>query len=139
MSASAALPDEALRRVLDQIQMTLTQSHRQLSMVKAQRAGKEREKKGIELTRLGVESEAAQGAKTYRGVGKMFIADSPDAIISTLKAQEKSVEDEMEALSKKQKFLEKQVADAQGHMRDFFQGIERQQSADKAGAPGIKS
>lgn len=71
MASAAALPDETLRRVLDQIQLTLTQSHRQLSMVKAQKAGKEREKKGVELTRMGVEAEAAQGSKTYRGVGKM--------------------------------------------------------------------
>lgn len=71
MSSSADLPDETLRRVLDQIQLTLTQSHRQLSLVKAQRAGKEREHKGVELTRLSVEAEAADGAKTYRAVGKM--------------------------------------------------------------------
>lgn len=71
-SQQQGLPDETLRRILEQIQLTLNQSSRQLSLVKAQRAGKEREKKGIELTRAGVELEGKEGGgKVWRGVGKM--------------------------------------------------------------------
>lgn len=68
---SSTTPDETLHRILTQIQLTLAQTSRQLSLVKAQRAGKEREKKGAELTRSGIEQECASGSRCFRGVGKM--------------------------------------------------------------------
>ncbi|PWN19871.1 hypothetical protein BCV69DRAFT_300173 [Microstroma glucosiphilum] len=132
-SQSSALPDETLHRILTQIQLSLTQSTRQLSLVKAQKAAREREKKGVELTRLGIKEETDLGAKSWRGVGKMFILDSPPAIISSLAEQEKSIQVDIDALSKKQKFLEKQIAESQGHMKDFFRGIEMGQQQQQAG------
>lgn len=70
-SQASGLPDETLHRILTQIQLSLTQSTRQLSLVKAQKAAREREKKGVELTRLGIKEETDLGAKSWRGVGKM--------------------------------------------------------------------
>lgn len=69
---SSAMSDDALRRVLDQIQTTLSQTSRQLSLVRAQRTAKERERKGIELTRQAVEAEGSD-AKVWKGVGKMSV------------------------------------------------------------------
>jgi hypothetical protein len=72
-SQASGLPDETLHRILTQIQLSLTQSTRQLSLVKAQKAAREREKKGVELTRLGIKEETDLGAKSWRGVGKMSV------------------------------------------------------------------
>ncbi|CAO1622623.1 unnamed protein product [Sympodiomycopsis kandeliae] len=129
MSSQQGLPDATLHKILEQIQLTLAQTSRQLSLVRAQKAGKEREKKGIELTRNGVDEEVKDGSRCFRGVGKMFIVDSPTAITKTLLDQEKQIQDEMDALNKKQKFLEKQFTEAQGHMRDFVRGVEQKQES----------
>lgn len=201
-SQPSGLPDETLQRILTQIQISLTQSSRQLSLVKAQKAAREREKKGVELTRLGIKEETDLGAKSWRGVGKMwvpllyrerrskgarqlatvltllafhflvrFILDSPPAIISSLADQEKAIQVDIDALGKKQKvrridscpsgvsyrdliagmcmppryftpilqFLEKQIAESQGHMKDFFRGIEMGQQQQQAGQTAAAS
>lgn len=72
-AGGGGIPDETLRRILDQIQLTLSTSTRQLSLVRAQKAAKEREAKGVELTRQGITEEvkAGSGVRTWRGVGKM--------------------------------------------------------------------
>lgn len=69
-SGNANANDEALRKMLEQIQVTLAQNSRQLSLVRAQRTAKERERRGVELTRQAVEAEGSD-AKVWRGVGKM--------------------------------------------------------------------
>ncbi|PWN38737.1 hypothetical protein IE81DRAFT_350796 [Ceraceosorus guamensis] len=50
-------------------------------------------------------------------------------IVAQLSSKEKVLAEEVTNLSKKQKFLEKQASDAQGHMRDIFRGVEAQQAA----------
>ena len=103
-SQSQSIPDEALHRLLVQIQTTLQTSSRQLSLVRAQTAAKQRERKGIELIRQGIAEETKDGqAQCWQGVGKMFVLEKPVNVDGTLAKQIKTVDEEIEALSKKAK------------------------------------
>jgi len=127
----SALPDETLRKILQQIQNTGQQSSKALAHCKAQIQQKERDKRMLHLTIGEIETiprtTAAGGEVTmYKGVGKMFMAVPRPIMENQLKSQEKDAADELTSLGKKAKFLEKQLADSQAQLRDIFQGVETQ-------------
>ncbi|KAK0555606.1 hypothetical protein OC861_000164 [Tilletia horrida] len=113
------MQEEALHKVLQQIQAQYVVSQRQLNGVRAQLQGRERDRKGAELTLKQID-EVDTSAKFYKGVGKMFIMEDRDVVRKELSSREKEAKDDVANLTKKQKFLEKQVSDAQGHLNDIF-------------------
>ncbi|KAG9011251.1 hypothetical protein FRB94_003259 [Tulasnella sp. JGI-2019a] len=118
------LPDETLRRILQQIQATAQQSSRALAISKAQIAQKERDKKMLQLTisELGAipKGDGVGDVKMYKGVGKMFMQVPRKTVEKELKTEEKEISDEVSNLGKKSKYLEKQLAEAQSQLRDIF-------------------
>ncbi|CAD6891150.1 unnamed protein product [Tilletia controversa] len=119
--------EEALHKVLQQIQTQYVVSQRQLSGVRAQLQGRERERKGTELTLKQID-EVDQGAKFYKGVGKMFIMEERSTVRKELVTRENEMQEDIANLTKKQKFLEKQVTDAQGHLNDIFRASQANNS-----------
>ncbi|PWN37219.1 uncharacterized protein FA14DRAFT_152624 [Meira miltonrushii] len=129
------VPDEALHKIIQQIQTQLVNSSRQLSMVKAQLQGHEQGKRRLELTRQQLDQETKQGGadvRLWQGVGKMFVLEDESTVQAKLNTKLKELETEIANLTKKQKFLEKQTSEAQGHMRDIFSGLEQQQKQQAA-------
>lgn len=63
--------------------------------------------------------------KMYRGVGKMFIQVPKADMEGRLNNQEKELSDEVDGLTKKSKYLEKEFNEAQGQLRDIFQSSTR--------------
>ncbi|KAG8980679.1 hypothetical protein FRB90_007545 [Tulasnella sp. 427] len=116
------LPDETLRRILQQIQNTAQQSSKALALNKAQISQKDRDKRMLQLT-IGELSSIPKGGKEvkmYKGVGKAFIEVPRTVMERDLKGQEKEVNDDLTNLSKKNKYLEKQLAEAQAQLKDIF-------------------
>ncbi|KAL9935266.1 hypothetical protein V8E36_005614 [Tilletia maclaganii] len=111
--------EEALQKVLQQIQIQYVVSQRQLAGVRAQLQAKERERKGAELTLKQI-NEVDPASKFYKGVGKMFIMEERDTVRKELVTRGNETKEDIANLTKKQKFLEKQVTDAQGHLNDIF-------------------
>lgn len=69
---SQALPEEALQKILAQMQSTLINSSRQLSMVKAQVQAKDKEATMLNLTSKELDEQGKDGnVSFYKGVGKM--------------------------------------------------------------------
>ncbi|KAG8901220.1 hypothetical protein FRB99_005475 [Tulasnella sp. 403] len=124
------LPDETLRRILQQIQNTAQQSSRSLSLCRAQISQKERDRRVLQLTTGEImaipRTSGADDVKMYKGVGKMFMQIPRPIMEKDLKAQEKQLGEEIAALTKKSKFLEKQLAEAQSQLKDIFHHAERQ-------------
>lgn len=68
-----SVPDDALRRVLQELQTQAITSTRAISQTRSLITTREREKKLLQLTRNEISSvdEAGKGEAVYRGVGKM--------------------------------------------------------------------
>ncbi|KAK0524974.1 hypothetical protein OC834_000163 [Tilletia horrida] len=126
--------EEALHKVLQQIQTQYVVSQRQLNGVRAQLQVRERERRGAELTLKQID-EVDPEAKFYKGVGKMFIMEDRNTVRSELVSREKEWKEDIANLTKKQKFLEKQVSDAQGHLNDIFRASQASSSSSTAARP----
>ncbi|QRV80241.1 Prefoldin subunit [Ceratobasidium sp. AG-Ba] len=125
----ASLPDDALRKILLQIQQTANDSSRAISATKAQTTSKERERRVIQLTHKEIsEIPKDTGVKFYRGVGKMFVQEPRSRVENNLKTQEKELSNDIENLGKKLKYHEKQFNDSQAQLRDIFHAAESRQS-----------
>ncbi|KAK8849805.1 hypothetical protein IAR55_005141 [Kwoniella newhampshirensis] len=124
------LSDDTLRKILVQIQNQAITSQKQLSLVRAQIASKEKERKILTLTvrELATVPNDKEN-KMYRGVGKMFIEQPRVEINKEHSTLEKSLADENSNLTKKAKYLEKQFEEANGQLKDIFHSQQRQAEA----------
>ncbi|WWD20436.1 hypothetical protein CI109_104912 [Kwoniella shandongensis] len=124
------LSDDTLRKILVQIQNQAISAQKQLSLVRAQIASKEKEKKILTLTvrELGTVPEAKEN-KMYKGVGKMFIEQPREEINREHSTLDKSLTEEISNLTKKAKYLEKQFDEANGQLKDIFHSQQRQEAA----------
>lgn len=68
-----SVPDDALRRVLQELQTQAITSTRAIGSTRTLITTREREKKLLQLTRneIATVDEAGKGEAVYRGVGKM--------------------------------------------------------------------
>jgi prefoldin subunit 1 len=73
--ATMSVPDDALRRVLQELQTQAITSNRAIGSTRALLTTREREKKLLQLTRneIGSVDEEGKGERVYRGVGKMWV------------------------------------------------------------------
>jgi len=122
----ATLSDDTLRKILVQIQQTAVQSQRALTVSRQQNATKDRERRILQLT-IDEISSMDQDVKMYKGVGKMFMMVPRTTMEKELKDQEKELSQDINALNKKTKYLEKQFNDAQAQIRDIFHHAPKQQ------------
>ncbi|SJX63111.1 related to Prefoldin subunit 1 [Sporisorium reilianum f. sp. reilianum] len=121
------IPDETLSKVLEKIQLQVYQTNQQLAAVRAQTGAREREAKLNTLTLSELQAIQDANAPFYRSVGKMFIQDSQHAVLADLTAKHQTITADIDALTKKQKYLTKQSQDAQAHLKDIFTSVNRQQ------------
>ncbi|EOR01828.1 hypothetical protein E3P92_03439 [Wallemia ichthyophaga] len=114
--------DEALQKVLFNIQQQAVGAEKALRTVTMQQASRGREKRLVQLTRAELESipDDGQGA-LYNGVGKMFIKVDRNDLIQDLVKQERSLLEDLVALEKKQGYMQKELTNAQGNLKDVFQ------------------
>lgn len=84
-----SVPDDALRRVLQELQTQAITSTRAISQTRSLITTREREKKLLQLTRNEISSvdEAGKGEAVYRGVGKMSVCRNI-AVLSVLGRRE---------------------------------------------------
>ncbi|CAG7853969.1 SubName: Full=Uncharacterized protein {ECO:0000313/EMBL:CCA67172.1} [Serendipita indica DSM 11827] len=114
---SQSLPDDTLRK----IQQQAVNANRNLSLTKAQLSAKERERRMVQLTIKEIsELNSADGKEV-----KMFIQVPKADMEGRLNNQEKELSDEVDGLTKKSKYLEKEFNEAQGQLRDIFQSSTR--------------
>ncbi|PWY99407.1 Prefoldin beta-like protein [Testicularia cyperi] len=124
----ANLSDDTLQKVLEKIQVQVYQTNQQLAALRAQIAAKERESKLNTLTLTELKGIQDPQTPFYRSVGKMFISDSQQSVLSELEQKQSTIAGEVDALNKKQKYLQKQGEEAQAHLKDIFSSVSRQQA-----------
>ncbi|SPO24401.1 related to Prefoldin subunit 1 [Ustilago trichophora] len=126
---ASRIPDETLSKVLEKIQLQVYQTNQQLSALRAQIAAREREAKLNTLTLTELKAIQDPQAPFYRSIGKMFMQESQPTVLSELESKQKIITTDIDALQKKQKYLQKQAHDAQAHLKDIFSSVNRHQQA----------
>jgi len=119
-----SVPDDALRKVLVQLQGQMQDLSRQHSGTRLAVQTKEREKRATTLTLREIERLPRAGedaVSVYRGIGRMFMQESRNSVENSLKTKEKEIGEELSALSKKIKYLEGELNQAQSSLRDILQ------------------
>lgn len=108
--------DEALRKVLGEIEARAISSQREMSIVKNAITSKQRQSRLFALTIHELES-LPNSTPIYEGVGKMFLISDETDVMSRLERERKSVETDVIALEKKHEYLEKTFENARMHIQ----------------------
>ncbi|KAI1214021.1 Prefoldin [Annulohypoxylon truncatum] len=100
-----SISNEALQKLLREVETQAIAAQQQISLVRTQQASKQRELRMAQLTRTEV-SALPPDTNVYEGVGKMFVALPVSSMKSKLEAQIKEAEGEVDGLGKRLHYLE---------------------------------
>ncbi|ORY79281.1 Prefoldin [Leucosporidium creatinivorum] len=122
---SAPVIDEGMQKVLMQLQAQYQDAARQLQIVRAQHNARQRDAKLNTLTLREIEALPTDPPVTcYKGVGRMFVQEPRKSVEDGLKSKAKESSAEVAALEKKMKYLEGEMATAQGSLRDVLKNAQ---------------
>ncbi|EWC43970.1 hypothetical protein DRE_01322 [Drechslerella stenobrocha 248] len=110
-----SIPNEALQKVLQEIETQAILSQQQLSVVKSQIASKQRDSRLLQLTEAELNS-LPPSTKVYEGVGKMFVHEETSKVKQRLETERNGLEEDVKGLKKKQNYLETTFTNASDHM-----------------------
>lgn len=100
-----SIPNEALQKLMQDIEVKAAFSQQQLPIVKAQIAGKQRDIRLLQLTTKELNSLPSK-TSVYEGVGKMFIREDMTAVKERMQNEEKVLVGDIKDLEKKHQYLE---------------------------------
>jgi prefoldin subunit 1 len=100
-----SIPNEALQKLLQEIEQKAAFSQQQIGVVKAQLAAKHRESRMLELTMNEVVS-LPEETKVYEGVGKMFVQRPSTEVRQRLASESVELKSDKSNLEKKLHYLE---------------------------------
>jgi len=113
-----SIPDDALRKVLIELQNRLVENNRQLVTIKTQIQIKEREKRLAELTKKEL-SALEKDTKTYKSVGKAFIKADLSVLSKEMDDKSEKAASDLVTLDKSKKYLERNISDSQNGLREI--------------------
>ncbi|KAG4301873.1 hypothetical protein PCANB_001962 [Pneumocystis canis] len=115
------IPDNMLRKILNEIETQAIISQKQITSSRAQRQTKEKEKKMTELI-LKELSNLKSDTNVYNAVGKAFIKEDLNQIQDKLRIQIKNINNEIDTLDKKILYHETTLANTEPHIQRIING-----------------
>ncbi|PYH42104.1 putative prefoldin subunit 1 [Aspergillus saccharolyticus JOP 1030-1] len=100
-----SIPNEALQKILQEIEAQAISSQQQLGITKAQITTKQRDIRMLELTSKEI-GELPKETRVYEGVGKMFVAVPIPTIDKRISSESNELKTEITGLEKKLHYLE---------------------------------
>ncbi|KAF2430537.1 prefoldin subunit 1 [Tothia fuscella] len=113
-----SISNDALRKVLEEIDQKSQFSSQQITIVKAQLSAKAREQRMLQLTASEV-GALPPDTHIYEGVGKMFVMTPSDEVVARLGKETKELENDKSNLDKKLHYLETTYKNS----KDSFENI----------------
>lgn len=110
-----SISNEALQKLLREIETNHVKSQQEISLARSQLASKQREKRLAQLTSTEI-SSLAPGTPLYEGVGKMFVSIPAPELKDKLESQTKQVDIDIDGLSKRLHYLETTAKNSQEHI-----------------------
>ncbi|CAK7563986.1 MAG: hypothetical protein SEPTF4163_001869 [Sporothrix epigloea] len=114
-----SLSNEALQKLVREIETQAVQAQQQITIVRSQAAGKQREMRLAQLTRKELES-LPSNTSVYEGVGKMFVAEHITSLNGKLSKQIKTLESDVDGLGKRLHYLETTAKNSQEHIAQIL-------------------
>ncbi|GAQ34054.1 prefoldin subunit 1 [Aspergillus niger] len=100
-----SIPNEALQKLLQEIEVQAITSQQQIGVTKAQITTKQRDIRMLELTSKEIGS-LPKDTRVYEGVGKMFVAVPMNTIDKRLSSESGDLKTDIAGLEKKLHYLE---------------------------------
>ncbi|CAK7218205.1 hypothetical protein SCUCBS95973_003406 [Sporothrix curviconia] len=114
-----SLSNEALQKLVREIETQSLQAQQQISIVRSQTANKQREMRIAQLTRSELASLPVN-TNVYEGVGKMFVLEPVSSLNDKLGKQVKTLESDVEGLGKRLHYLETTAKNSQEHINQIL-------------------
>jgi len=114
-----SISNEALQKLVQEIESQAMQSQQQISVVKSQILVKQREIRLLELTSSEV-STLPPNTNIYEGVGKMFVFSPTADVDKRLNTETKELKSDVDNLGKKLQYLETTYEKSQEHIARIF-------------------
>ncbi|KAL8795229.1 MAG: hypothetical protein Q9195_002240 [Heterodermia aff. obscurata] len=115
-----SIPNEALQKLVQEIESQALSAQREISIVKAAVSAKQRDIRMLELTSNEVK-QLSKDVKVYEGVGKMFVFSPTSRVEKRLSSEATELESDISNLNKKLHYLETTYKNSQEHMDRIFQ------------------
>ncbi|EKG17577.1 Prefoldin beta-like protein [Macrophomina phaseolina MS6] len=114
-----SIPNEALQKLLQEIEQKAAFSQQQISLVKAQMTAKAREQRMLQLTTSEVDSLPAD-TNVYEGVGKMFVWSPVEDVKTRLASESEELKSDTANLEKKLHYLETTYKNSRDNLEQLF-------------------
>ncbi|CAK7198093.1 hypothetical protein SEUCBS139899_000751 [Sporothrix eucalyptigena] len=114
-----SLSNEALQKLVREIETQAIQAQQQITIARSQAAGKQREMRLAQLTLKELESLPTDTG-VYEGVGKMFVAEPITSLNDKLGKQIETLESDVEGLGKRLHYLETTAKNSQEHIAQIL-------------------
>ncbi|OJJ05705.1 hypothetical protein ASPVEDRAFT_174892 [Aspergillus versicolor CBS 583.65] len=100
-----SIPNEALQKLLQEIEARVITSQQQIGITKAQMTSKNRDIRMLELTTKEIGSLPSD-TRVYEGVGKMFVGVPRSTVDKRITTESGELKGEIEGLEKRMHYLE---------------------------------
>ncbi|KAL8953057.1 MAG: hypothetical protein Q9222_001050 [Ikaeria aurantiellina] len=120
-----SIPNEALQKLVQEIETQAITAQREINVVKAAVASKQRDVRMLELTATEVK-QLSTNTKIYEGVGKMFMFTPTDDVQTRLSSETAELKSDISSLNKKLHYLETTHKNSREHIDHIFKSGGRQ-------------
>ncbi|KIN02081.1 hypothetical protein OIDMADRAFT_161972 [Oidiodendron maius Zn] len=114
-----SIPNEALQKLVQEIESQAITAQQQINVVRSQIAAKQREIRMLQLTSNEV-STLPPETNVYEGVGKMFVFSPIGEVDKRLSTETTELKTDVENLGKKLQYLETTHKNSREHIDQIF-------------------
>ncbi|KAG9248728.1 Prefoldin [Calycina marina] len=115
-----SIPNEALQKLVQEIQSQAVQAQQQINVVRSQISSKQRDMRMLQLTSEEI-STLPNDTKIYEGVGKMFVFSPMIDVSKRLKTETSDLTKDVDNLGKRLLYLETTHKNSREHIDQIFQ------------------
>lgn len=114
-----SIPNEALQKLVEEIESQAISAQREISLVKTAVSTKQRDIRMLELTGSEVK-QLSKDTRVYEGVGKMFVFSPTTDVEKRLSSETAELKSDISNLNKKLYYLETTYKNSQEQMSKIF-------------------
>ncbi|KAL8655500.1 MAG: hypothetical protein Q9226_003027 [Calogaya cf. arnoldii] len=119
-----SIPNEALQKLVQEIETQAITAQREINVVKAAVASKQRDVRMLELTSTEVK-QLPSDTKVYEGIGKMFMFAPINNVQTRLASETAQLKSDISSLDKKLHYLETTHKNSREHIDQIFKSTGR--------------
>ncbi|KAL1973457.1 hypothetical protein VTN31DRAFT_6092 [Thermomyces dupontii] len=116
-----AIPNEALQKVIQEIETRAIAAQQQINLVKSQIGAKQRDLRLLQLTANELRG-LPQDTNIYEGVGKMFVATPIPTVDKRLSTESEKLKGDIGNLEKRLHYLETTQKNSREHIEQMLRG-----------------